>query len=260
MESRKAGRVQREEGLPEIIGVFVEIGGFQRISLMDYPGKITSIIFVTGCNARCPFCYTSDLVLKNYKKLRIYSEEEVLAKLEEGRKMIEAVDITGGEPTLQEGLEDFIKRCRDLGLLVKLDTNGTNPSLVKDFIRKGILDYIAMDIKTELKEDKYLKALGVSDSGLFTAIKKSIKLIMGSGVDYEFKTTVVPSLVELEDPVKIARQIKGANAYYLQQFLPISTIDPSFMKIKPYSKEELEKISKKITEEKLVKKAEVRSY
>lgn len=228
------------------------------MSLIDYPGRITSIVFVTGCNMRCPFCYTSDLVLKNYKNLKIYPEEEILEKLKESRKFVEAVDITGGEPTLQEGLEGFIRKCREIGLLVKLDTNGSNPGILEDFLKKGIIDYVAMDIKTEMEPRKYQKALGVSDENILTNVRKSMEILMGSGIDYEFRTTVVPSLVELEDLAKIAKEIEGAKAYYMQQFMPISTIDPGFLKVVPYPVERIIEARDNVRKLGLVKKCEAR--
>lgn len=236
----------------------MEIGGFQRVSLIDYPGKITSIVFLTGCNMRCPFCHNSDLVFRNYDNLIIYPEEEILSKLAKSKGFVEAVEITGGEPTLQTGLLEFMEKCKKIGLLVKLDTNGSNPGIVKEILKRGLVDYIAMDIKTELNREKYKKAIGVSGDRMFDNIMESIKLIMNSKVDYEFRTTIVPSLAELGDLEKIARTLEGANAYYIQQFVPGKTLDPRFSKTNPYPIESLVSTAEKIKGTGLLKKCEVR--
>jgi pyruvate formate lyase activating enzyme len=236
----------------------MEIGGFQRVSLIDYPGKITSIVFLTGCNMRCPFCHNSDLVLRNYGNLTIYAEEEILGKLAKAKGFVEAVEITGGEPTLHKGLLEFMEKCKKLGLLVKLDTNGSNPAIVREILEKGLVDYIAMDIKTELDRNKYKKASGVAGDQTFDNILESIKVIMNSNVDYEFRTTVVPSLVELDDIAKIAKAVVGANAYYVQQFVPGKTLDPLFSKTTPYPTESLVSITEGIKATGLLKKCEMR--
>ncbi len=236
----------------------VKIGGFQRVSLIDYPGKLTSIVFVTGCNMRCPFCQNKDLILKKDENLVLYSEELVLEQLKKSRNFLDAVEITGGEPTLQSGLKEFIRRCKELGLAVKLDTNGLNPQILKDLLGEGLLDYVAMDIKSSLEPDKYAAAAGVSSSQILGKVMESIKVIMNSAPDYEFRTTVVPSLVEIEDLAKIAKKIEGANAYYIQQFNPKDTLDPKFSKFTPYPLEALIHERNGIKDKGLIKKCEVR--
>ena len=236
----------------------MEIGGFQRVSLIDYPGRIASIVFVTGCNMRCPFCYNFDLALKNYKKLHIYSENEILEKLARGRNLVDSVEITGGEPTLQPGLEAFMQKCKQLGLMVKLDTNGTNPRIVKELITKGLVDYIAIDIKALLEQERYVKAIGVPNEAMADNIKKSIRIVIDSRIPHEFRTTVVPGLIDLDDLPKMAAEIKGADAYYLQQFLPGKNLDPAYSNVIPYGMNELIIARDTINNMNVVKKCEIR--
>jgi pyruvate formate lyase activating enzyme len=236
----------------------MEICGFQRISLIDYPGKIATILFVSGCNMRCPFCYNTNLVFKNYEKLHVYPEEEIMEKLGESRKFIEGVVISGGEPTGQKDLKEFIIKCRKMGLLIKLDTNGTNPEKLKELLDEKLVDYVAMDIKTEIEAEKYKKAMGVQSGQLFKNIKESIGLLLKCNIDYEFRTTAVPGLVTPGGLVDIAREIKGARAYYIQQFVPGNNLDPEYGKIVPYELEELCDACKTITNEGIVKRCEVR--
>ncbi len=213
----------------------MEICGFQRISLIDYPGKVASIVFVSGCNMRCPFCHNSDLALKNYSKLYVYQQETILRKLRDSGKFIDGVEITGGEPTLQLDLVDFIMQCKEMGLLVKLDTNGSNPRKLKELLDKKLVDYVAMDIKTAPDAAKYSMAIGVNNAAILRNIYESIDLLMSSGIEYEFRTTVVPGLVSTEDLMAIAHRINGAKAYYLQQYTPNNTLDPAYEKLMPFN-------------------------
>jgi pyruvate formate lyase activating enzyme len=236
----------------------MEICGFQRVSLIDYPGKVASIVFVSGCNMRCPFCHNSDLALKNYSKLHIYQQDAILRKISESQKFIDGVEITGGEPTLQADLADFISKCKEIGLLVKLDTNGSNPKKLRELIGRKLIDYVAMDIKTELEQGKYSKAMGVSSAAIFKNIEESIDLLLNSGIDYEFRTTVVPGLVTKEDILGIANHINGARAYYLQQYVPNNTLDPKYEDLMPYSDSVLHEACNEIIKKGLVGKCEVR--
>ena len=193
--------------------------GFQKTTLLDYPGKLASIVFTGGCNLFCPYCQNSELAF-NFRpdQIPVISEDEVLDHLEKRRNMLEGLVITGGEPTLQKDLPDFIQKVRSLGLLIKLDTNGTNPSLLKELLDEGLLDYVAMDIKQSI--EKYPAACGLAFNGntdiLLTKVTESIKLLLSCGIDYEFRTTVVKELFEKEDLSKIASMIKGSKSYYLQ--------------------------------------------
>ncbi len=237
----------------------MEICGFQRVSLIDYPGRIASIVFVPGCNMRCPFCHNSDLALRNYGKLNVYREETILRKLHDASRFIDGVEITGGEPTLQQGLVDFIAECKDMGLLVKLDTNGSNPGKLRELLEKKLVDYVAMDVKTALDAGKYTKAIGVSNAAMLKNIDESISLLLNSGIEYEFRTTVVPGLVSAEDLKSIAQRIKGAKAYYLQQYVAHNTLDPSYEKVLPYSDKVLQDACNEIRQEGLIVYCSIRS-
>ena len=229
------------------------LGGLQKLTLIDYPGRLAATVFLTGCNFRCPWCYSSELVLpekiRNHPKI---SEKEFFDFLKERKGLLEAVVVCGGEPTIYKELPGFIKKIKKLGYLIKLDTNGSNPEVLKNLINKKLIDYVAMDIKAPLKnqrprtkKQKYDKVTGVRT--VLSKIKKSIEVIKNSGIDYEFRTTVVPVLHKKEDILQIAREISPAKKYYLQNFRPEKTINPKFEKIKPYPQEYLLEIQKAIS-------------
>ena len=220
----------------------VEIKAVQKVSLLDYPGKVSAIIFLGGCNFRCPFCYNVDIVL-NPEKIVSIDEKIVLEFLKKRKKFLDGVCITGGEPTIHKDLPEFIRKIKALGLLVKLDTNGYEPEMLKKLLDKKLIDYVAMDIKTSLNKERYSKAAGINVD--LSRIKKSIDLIRKSKVDYEFRTTVVPGLVNENDLIEIARALKGSKRYVLQQFLnDKKMIDKRFNKVKPYPQKVLEKFLK----------------
>lgn len=211
------------------------IGGFQRFSLIDYPDKICAIVFTQGCNFRCPYCHNPELV--NPRKFGVELKEgEILSFLDRRKGKLNAVTITGGEPLLQSGLISFLSAIKNLGYMIKLDTNGSLPSKLKGLIQSNLVDYIAMDIKTSL--DKYhLIVQRKIDKG---KILNSIKLIMDSGLDYEFRTTVVKSLLEKDDFYKIGQLIQTARLYVLQNFVPSKTLDDTFLNMKSCTDEELD--------------------
>ncbi|MEI6494627.1 MAG: anaerobic ribonucleoside-triphosphate reductase activating protein [bacterium] len=222
----------------------MKIGGLERFSLIDYPGQVAAIIFTQGCTFRCGFCYNPELVNPSLFTPTI-PEEEVLTFLKEREGKLGALVITGGEPTMQEDLPEFIARVRALGMLVKLDTNGSNPEMLEQLLKDKLVQYVAMDIKAPL--DKYADATCVAIEP--ERIKRSIGLIMKSGVDYEFRTTVVRSQLGSEDFKKIGELIKGAKLYALQKFVipPIYKINNvSFLKEKTYTTEEFEEIRKQM--------------
>ncbi len=214
----------------------VQIKGLQPLTLIDYPGKVACTVFLGGCNFRCPFCYNIDLVLRP-KKLHSIPEEEFFNFLKKRKGWLDGVCIGGGEPTIYADLPIFISKIKSLGFLVKLDTNGSNPEMIKRLLRKKLLDYIAMDIKTRLNPKKYSEAVGVKAD--IEKIKKSITIIKKSKIDYEFRTTCIPKLVSKEDLIAIGKSLR-AKRFVIQQFENKKTINPKFQKIKPYSKEELE--------------------
>lgn len=219
----------------------MDIGGFQRFSLIDYPGKICAIVFTQGCNFRCSYCHNPELVdLEKFSKS--VSEKEIFSFLEKRKGKLDAVSVTGGEPTLQKDLIEFLKKVKDMGYLVKLDSNGTNPEVIDGTIKSGLVDYLAMDIKAPL--EKYSKVTGVDvDTG---KIKRSIELIMDSDLVYEFRTTVVKSQLSKDDVRKIGKLIKGAKLYILQKFVPSKTLDPKFLDEKTYTDEEFEQLKKEL--------------
>jgi len=221
----------------------VEIGGLQKVTLIDYPGRIAATVFLCGCNFRCPWCYSSELVLpEKIKKQPRISEKDFFNFLKERKELLEGVVICGGEPTVHKDLPVFLKKIKKLGYLVKIDTNGSNPGMLKKLIDEKLIDYVAMDIKAP--KEKYSKAVGAKVD--VKKIQKSIDILRKSKVDHEFRSTIIPGVHNKKDIIDMARWIRGGKAYYLQQFRPEKTIDPKFEKIKPYSQEYLIEIQKAI--------------
>ncbi len=217
----------------------VLIKGFEKTTLVDFPGKIASTVFLPGCNFRCPYCHNPELVL-DFKKLKSINESVVFGYLSERKKWVDGVCITGGEPTLHKDLPKFLKKIKDAGFLVKLDTNGTNPDMLEELIAKNLVDYVAMDIKAP--KDKYNDACGVAvDIGI---IEKSVNILKKSSIDYEFRTTVFPGMVDEKDMLSIAKWLLGGNAYFLQAFKPSKHIDANMKEIPMTDKDELEKLVK----------------
>jgi len=212
------------------------IGGFQKFSLIDYPDKICAIVFTQGCNFRCPYCHNPELVDPKKSANIGLKEDEILSFLDRRKGKLNAVTITGGEPLLQSDLSAFLSAIKRLGYLVKLDTNGSFPSRLKKIIELKSVDYIAMDIKASL--DKYNKAIKTKIDT--RKIPDSIRLIMDSGLDYEFRTTIVKALFEKDDFYKIGQLIKNARLYVLQKFVPSKTLDATFLDMKSCTDEELD--------------------
>jgi pyruvate formate lyase activating enzyme len=212
----------------------MEFKGIQKVTLLDYPGKVAAIAFVGGCNFRCGYCYNRDLVL-NPQTLPSIPEEEILAYLEANKEWLDGLEVTGGEPTLNPELPRFLGKVKKMGFSVKLDTNGSNPKMLAELIEKHLVDYVAMDVKAPLVEEKYRAVTGVQAKGMLKEIEKSIGLLRNSGgVDYEFRTTVIPELNK-DDIVAIAARIKGAKRYSIQQFRPAAHIDEKYSSAQPYS-------------------------
>ncbi|MCX6665574.1 MAG: anaerobic ribonucleoside-triphosphate reductase activating protein [Euryarchaeota archaeon] len=219
----------------------MNIGGFQKTSLLDYPGCISAIVWTVGCNFRCPFCYNKHLVLGTKEKL--FSEDEVFSFLSNRKGLLDGVVISGGEPLLQADIIDFIQKVKALGYLVKVDTNGTNPDKLKELFKKKLLDYVAMDVKAP--KGKYPQLTGVKPD--VDVIEQSITLIKDKAPMYEFRTTVVPELLKKEDVVEIAKWIKGAKRYYLQQFKhDVPLLSAKLEHLQPYTKEQLLEIAQKV--------------
>ena len=212
----------------------MQIGGVQKTSLLDFPDKISAIVFTQGCNFRCGYCHNPELIVLRNEPA--WTAAGFFEFLETRKGKLDGVVITGGEPCLQNDLIDFIKDVKSMGFLVKLDTNGTFP----DKLQKSLpyIDYIAMDIKAPL--DKYSKITRVNVN--CENIQKSIDIIMNCGIDYEFRTTVLKSQLTFRDFEKIGELIKGAKKYYLQKFVASKTLDESLMNEKTYSNKEFEEI------------------
>jgi len=195
------------------------------VTLIEYPGKVSALIYTEGCNFRCPFCHNAELVLPGkYKSL--IPEKEVLQLLQERSGFLDALAITGGEPTLQPDLIEFLYKVKDLGLLVKLDSNGSRPEVLKLALQLKLVDYVAMDVKTTF--DKYDSLIGAQCN--CNDIKDSIDIIRGFAPDYEFRTTVAPTITQ-DDLYDVAEYIKGSKRYYLQKFITYEDkdlIDPAW--------------------------------
>lgn len=191
----------------------MRIGGLQKLTLLDYPGKVACTVFLPGCNLRCPFCHNPALVLPD-RATGGLSTEKLLAFLETRRGKLDGVCVTGGEPTLQPELPEFLEKLRRLGYAVKLDTNGTNPAMLKALLHERVLDYVAMDIKNS--PSRYAETCGGVD--LLGPVKRSAALLMAGAVDYEFRTTVCAPLHTPRDMEELGRWLKGARRYFLQPF------------------------------------------
>jgi len=219
----------------------MKIGGFQKVSLIDYPGRISAVVFTQGCNFRCPFCHNPELVDPE-RFVDLIPEKEILSFLDKRKGRLDAVVITGGEPTMQPELIPFILLLKAMGYLIKLDTNGTHPDLLTAMLDKRLLDYVAMDIKAPLERYGAVTKTNTDHD----RIRRSISLIMGSGTDYEFRTTAVKSLLTPVDLEEIGRLIPGAKRFVLQKFVPTKTLDRDLLGKPSYSDGELKAIVEKL--------------
>ena len=218
------------------------IAGFQKTSLLDYPGKISSIIFLAGCNFRCQFCYVPQLVLpEKIKEIKGFSENYILSYFEENKKFIDAVVFTGGEPTLNEDLPNLIEKIKSIGFLVGLETNGSNPKMLLNLIENKLVDYVAMDIKTRLEFKKYKEIVGNLNEETFENIKKSIEILLSSSIDHEFRTTLMKEFHSIEDVIEICKSIREAKVYYLQNFKKFNET-LSQKSFTPFEKNEIKEI------------------
>ncbi len=204
-----------------------------------------AVVYTGGCTFRCPFCYNRDLVL-NPESLPSFSEQEVLGLLSERKQWLDGVAISGGEPTIWADLPEFMARVKELGACVMLETNGTNPEMMSELFGQKLVDYVAMDVKAPLDWEKYSVLAGIKERSLFEKVLESIGLIKNSGVDYEFRTTLAPNLLTVEDVIAIAERLEGAKRYVVQQFIPKSTIDAKLEKAKPVSTTEIERLREKL--------------
>ena len=213
----------------------LQIGGVQKTSLLDFPDKISTIVFTQGCNFRCGYCHNPELIAVRNEPA--WTVPAFLEFLNTRRGKLDGVVITGGEPCLQSDPEDFIKEIKKLGFLVKLDSNGTFPEKIKGLL--PFLDYIAMDIKAPIEKYPLVTNSKISPE----KIRESIDIIMTSGISYEFRTTVVKSQLSHDDFRAIGKLIKGAEKYYLQKFVPSKTLDPKMMTETTYTDAEFKEIT-----------------
>ena len=193
----------------------MNIQGFQKLTLLDFPGKMACTVFTAGCNLRCPFCHNSRLVI-DPEKTSEYSDDEILSYLKKRQGILDGVAITGGEPLLQPDIDEFIIKVRELGFAVKLDTNGTFPDRLKDLVERGLLDYVAMDVKNS--PSGYPETVGIGGYDI-SKIQESISFLIENKVDYEFRTTVVREFHSVFEIDGIGKMIKGAKRHYLQAFV-----------------------------------------
>ncbi len=230
----------------------MEIQGLQKTSLIDFPGEISAIFFLSKCNFRCPFCYNIELV-ENNKNLQSMNKKEIETFLDERKNFLDGIVITGGEPTLSEDLEDLIDLIRSKGFKVKLDTNGTNPEKLKKIIDSGKVDYIAMDIKAS--KENYDKAAGIKVN--IKNIEKSVEILMNNSVPYEFRTTCVPGLMDDEEMEKLTKWIKGARKFAVQKFIAVDTcLNPEYRTKGSFSSKDMERLAE--IARKNIKEVEIR--
>ena len=203
--------------------------GWQKTSLLEYPGRISTVLFAGGCNFRCPFCYNPPLVLEA-GSIPDLGEETVLGYLAENRRLYQAVAVSGGEPTLQPGLAGFLEKVGELGLERGLATNGSCPEVLRDLLRRSAVDFVAMDVKAPLDWEAYRRAAGLAEAqrGLFEGVLESVGILGAAPVRVELRCTVVPGLHREEDLVRLAGQLAGAHRFVLQAFRPGRTLDPAF--------------------------------
>lgn len=197
----------------------MKIHGLQKMTLLDYPGKVACTVFFGGCDMRCPFCHNAELV--DGSAPPVMNEEELMTFLAGRKGILDGVAITGGEPLLQQDLSELMKRIRDLGFPVKLDTNGTHPDRLADMIREGLVQYVAMDIKNS--PERYAETAGLSSFDL-GPVRESVSLLMEDRTEYEFRTTTVLELHDDESFDAIGQWIRGAKRYYLQRFTDRETV------------------------------------
>ncbi|MFH0819955.1 MAG: anaerobic ribonucleoside-triphosphate reductase activating protein [bacterium] len=225
------------------------IGGLHKLTLIDFPDKVAAVVFTYGCNFDCSFCHNV-LMKKGVMKqdenfLSQISEEEFFSFLKERIGLLDGVCISGGEPTLHEDLPEFIKKIKELGFAVKLDTNGTNPQMLKELISQNLIDYIAMDIKAPLNERAYERATNKKIDQLLPRVKESIEILLRGEVDYEFRTTTDKKVLNPKEILEIIKSIHSAKRYYLQNVVRREELSAE---VEPYQPEELKTLAQVINQ------------
>jgi pyruvate formate lyase activating enzyme len=212
----------------------MKFAGLQKTSLVDFPDRVASVLFTPGCNLRCPYCHNWRIVVD--PKPPFLNEETALGMLEARKKYVDAVVVTGGEPTLHKELPKFLKKLKERGFAVKLDTNGFFPDVLEESL--PYVDYVALDVKTSL--EKYPR-LGAKET---TSFLRTVEMLKTGKVEYEFRMTIVPGFVDAEDITRIGELVKGAKTFALQQFVSGDTLDRNLNTLKPYAQETIEKYAK----------------
>jgi len=200
--------------------------------MLDWPGRLSTTVFLAGCNLRCPFCHNPDLVVGSPRGETV---DDLLAHVRERRTWLDGVVVTGGEPCIDPHLPQLLSAVRAEGMPVKLDTNGTAPEVLRSLISDGLVDFVALDIKAG--PERYQRATGIPD--MWPAVEKSIALLLESGIDHEFRTTCYPPAAGPDDLVHIAARLAGGRRYVLQQFRAVRTLDPAAVSVRPHSAETL---------------------
>jgi pyruvate formate lyase activating enzyme len=227
----------------------MRIGGLQKFTLTDFPGKVACIVFTVGCNFRCPYCHNKELVTGDIKEM---PEEEFFQFLNKRKGKLDGVVITGGEPTIHQDLPGFIQKIKEHGFSVKLDTNGSNPEMLEKLVDEGLVDYVAMDVKAPLEDYDKL----CDDDPDIEKFRRSIEIVKGMD-DYEFRTTAAPGIIDREGMQKIGETVKDAKNFYIQQFEPENTLNESYSSIEAFTEEQLEEFKKII--EGFVEKGEIKN-
>ena len=217
--------------------------GWQKTSLIEYPGKISTVLFTGGCNFRCPFCYNADLVLRP-GELSDLAGETVLEYLRTNRELYQALVISGGEPTLNDAIPEFLGEVKALGLCTGLETNGTNPDMIGRLLEEGLVDYVAMDVKAPITWPAYQKAAGLAegDRGWIEKVGNTLELLKATKTEIELRCTLVPKIHNREDLLHLAHQLQGHRRFVLQQFVPERSLDPLYRNEAPFSAETLREL------------------
>jgi pyruvate formate lyase activating enzyme len=221
------------------------IKGFLETLFLDWPGKIVSVVFLPFCNFRCPYCQNAKLILQPHL-LKTIPESYILKRLEAFEGWIDGICITGGEPTLHKGLPDLITIFKQRGFLVKLDTNGSNPSMVKNLLDRNLVDCIAMDVKAPLENSLYAPLIGTTFD--VNKLKESIGMIRNSGIETIFRLTVVPNLLTEEDIYRVAGELAPVKKFTLQQFSPENSLEPALRDISPWPQKKLDRVQQRVDE------------
>lgn len=231
----------------------MRLAGLQKTSVIDFPDQISTVVFTQGCNFYCPYCHNSQLIpMKLPEGKELMPQEYFFDFLQQREALLDGVTITGGEPLLQPDLKEFMQKIKqDYNLLIKLDTNGSSSAKLKELLEAELVDYLAVDIKFSWSSYDQL-----APERLLSEIKKSVELIINSELDYEFRTTVVPGLHDIEEITDIARQLEGADKYFIQNFRPVNTLAPELKKQRSFAPTELQQF--KITAEKYLKDVQIR--